>query len=144
MAFPRPLIAPLLLTVSGAVCYHLAAKSIPKALDATLVLIVAYATALAASIAAYLWLPSAAASAAPVRAWHPAVVGVGFAAFLVELGYVLMYRAAWPISMASVLTNGLVAMLLVPIGLVVFEEKLSIVNMVGILLCLTGLALLRR
>jgi multidrug transporter EmrE-like cation transporter len=45
--------------------------------------------------------------------------------------------------MASVLTNGLVAALLVPIG-VVFGERLSIVNIAGIVLCLTGLVLLRR
>jgi hypothetical protein len=138
------LIAPLLLTVSGGVLYHVAAKSIPKSIDAPLVLVVAYATALAASIGAYALLPSAGASVAPVRAWHPAVVGVGLGAFLIELGYVLTYRAAWPISTASVLTNGLVAVLLVPVGIGVFGEKLSIVNGVGILLCLTGLALLRR
>ena len=144
MAFPKTLIAPLLLTVSGGVLYHVAAKSIPKSIDAALVLVVAYATALAASLAAYALLPSADASVTPVRSWHPAVLGVGVGAFLIELGYVLTYRAAGPISTASVLTNGLVAVLLVPVGIGVFGEKLSIVNGVGIFLCLTGLALLRR
>jgi len=144
MAFPKTLIAPLLLTVSGGVLYHVAAKSIPKSIDAALVLVVAYATALGASLAAYALLPSADASVTPVRSWHPAVLGVGVGAFLIELGYVLTYRAAGPISTASVLTNGLVAILLVPVGIGVFGEKLSIVNGVGIFLCLTGLALLRR
>jgi hypothetical protein len=144
MAFPKTLVAPLLLTVSGGVLYHVAAKSIPKSIDAALVLVVAYATALVASVAAYALLPSASLSASPVRSWHPAVVGVGLGAFLIELGYVLTYRAAGPISTASVLTNGLVAVLLVPLGIGVFGEKLSLVNGAGILLCLTGLALLRR
>jgi multidrug transporter EmrE-like cation transporter len=144
MAFPRALIAPLLLAVGGTVCYHLAAKSIPKTLDAALVLIIAYATALAASIATYFLLPGGATPVEPVHLWQPTVMGLGLAAFLIELGYVLMYWAAWPISMASVLTNGLVAVLLVPIGAVVFREKLSILNVVGLILCLAGLTLLRR
>jgi hypothetical protein len=93
--------------VSGTVCYHLAAKSIPKTLDAALVLVVAYTTALVASIAAYFLLPGTATSAEPVRLWHPAAMVVGLAAFLIEFGYVLMYWTAWPISMASVVTNGL-------------------------------------
>jgi drug/metabolite transporter (DMT)-like permease len=143
MAFAKTLIAPLVLTVCGGVFYHLAAKAIPKTIDAALVLVVAYATALVASIGAYLLLPAAPVDAPAVKPWHPAVIGVGAGAFLIELGYVLTYRAGSPLSMASVLTNGLVAALLVPIG-VVFGERLSIVNVAGIVLCLTGLALLRR
>ena len=52
MAFTKTLIGPLVLTVGGGAFYHLAAKSIPKTIDATLVFVVAYATALVASIAA--------------------------------------------------------------------------------------------
>ena len=79
-----------------------------------------------------------------MKPWHPAVIGVGAGAFLIELGYVLTYRAGWPVSMASVLTNGLVAALLVPIGIVLLGERLSISNFAGIVLCLAGLALLQR
>ena len=144
MAFAQTLIAPLVLTVCGGVCYHVAAKSIPKSIDAALVLIVAYSTALVASIGVYLLMPAAATDAPAVKAWHPAVIGLGAGAFLIELGYVLTYRAGWPVSMASVLTNGLVAALLVPIGVVLLGERLSISNFAGIVLCLAGLALLQR
>jgi drug/metabolite transporter (DMT)-like permease len=144
MAFTKTLVAPLVLTVCGGAFYHVAAKSIPKTIDAALVLVVAYAAALVASIAAYLLMPAAVTDAPAVRPWHPAVIGVGAGAFLIELGYVLTYRAGWPVSLASVLTNGLVAMLLVPIGIVIFGERLSMVNCAGIVLCLMGLALLHR
>ncbi len=140
----RILIAgPLLLTISGGVLYHLAAKSIPKGLNPSLVLVAAYATALITSLAAYALLP---ASPAPqsTRAWHPSVVILGIAAFLIELGYVVAYRTAWPIGTTSVVTSGMVAALLVPIGMSVFGERLSLANALGLVLCLTGLALLRR
>lgn len=137
-------VGPLLLTISGGVLYHLAAKSVPKTLDAALVLIVAYATALCASIAAYVLFPTAPASSGSARPWHPAVLLLGLGAVLIELGYVLTYRASWPVSTASVVTNGVVAALLVPLGMGLFGERLSPANAVGLLLCLAGLSLLRR
>src|SRR5215212_11885897 len=45
---------PLLLVVSGSLLYHVAAKSVPKTLEPFGALIGVYATALAASLAAYL------------------------------------------------------------------------------------------
>lgn len=135
---------PLALTISGGVLYHLAAKSIPATISPSLALIVAYATALAASITAYAVLPGSVAAPSVTRPWHPAVLVVGLAAFMIELGYVLAYRSAWPVSTTSVVTSGMVAMLLVPIGFAVFSERLSAANALGLVLCLSGLALLRR
>ncbi len=134
---------PLLLTICGGVFYHVSAKSIPKDLNPALVLVVAYATALAASVAAYLLLPATSTGPA-MRVGHPAVLFLGLAAFLIELGYVLAYGAAWPVSTTSVISNGAVAALLVPLGLMLFGERLSPANALGLLLCLTGLVLLRR
>ena len=135
---------PLLLAVGGGVLYHVAVKSVPRTIDASLVLVVAYATALCASALAYAVLPASDASVPASRPWHPAVIFVGIGAVLIELGYLLAYRAAWPVSTASVLANGAVALLLVPVGVGLFGERISAANGAGILLCLAGLALLRR
>lgn len=134
---------PILLAVTGGVVYHTAAKSIPKDLAPGLVLTVAYAVALAISIAAYVVLPLGGETAAR-RLAHPAVFGLGLGAAMIELGYVLTYRAAWPISTASVIVNGLVAAILIPVGLLVFHEGMSVRRSAGITLCLAGLWLLRR
>lgn len=137
------MIVPLLLAVIGGVVYHTAAKSIPKDLAPGLVLVVAYAVALAISAGAYFALPLA-GDATPRRLAHPAVLALGLGAAIIELGYVLTYRAAWPISTASVVVNGLVAAILIPVGLVVFREGISIARSAGIVLVLAGLWLLRR
>jgi hypothetical protein len=137
------LAGPLLLTIGGGVLYHFAAKSIPKTLNPSLVLVIVYATALAASLAAYVVLP-ASTNVGQARPWHPAVLGVGIGAFMIELGYVLAYRTGWPVSTTSVLTAGMVAVLLLPIGMGLFSERLSILNALGLALCLTGLVLLRQ
>jgi multidrug transporter EmrE-like cation transporter len=58
-----------------------------------------------------------------------------------ELGFLLAYRAGWPISLAALLANVMVGMLLLPIGLVLLREKLSWVNLLGIAVCLAGIIL---
>jgi multidrug transporter EmrE-like cation transporter len=144
----------VLLAVGGGVLYHVAAKSIPKELAPAPVLVVAYATALAISGVAHLWLSyggavsngvsGAASGAASLRLFHPAVLGLGVGAALIELGYVLMYRAAWPVSTASQVVNGMVVVLLVLVGLALFGERLSSIRVAGLLLCLGGVWLLRH
>jgi drug/metabolite transporter (DMT)-like permease len=135
---------PVLLTAAGGVLYHVASKSVPQALAPALVLTVAYATALGVSATAYLLLPPAFNAGAPARPWHPAVIAIGLAIAMIHVGYLLMYRAAWSVSVASALTNGLVATLLVPIGIAAFGERLSIAKGFGVGLCLVGVLLLRR
>jgi multidrug transporter EmrE-like cation transporter len=135
-------IVAVLLAVAGGVLYHVSAKSVPKDLAPALVLVVAYSTALALSGTAHLWLTSQ-EGAVTARLLHPAVLGLGAGAAMIELGYVLTYRAAWPVSVASVVVNGMVAAVLVLVGLMVFGERLSLVRFTGMLLCLGGVWLLR-
>jgi drug/metabolite transporter (DMT)-like permease len=139
-----PLLIPLLMTIAGGVVYHLAAKSVPRNLDPAFALIWVYSTALCASVMTYMFLPNTAAALSSSRSWHPAVIAVGLGAVLIELGYLLIYRAASPVSVTSVMSNGIVAVLLVPIGIALFGERLTAVRGLGIVLCLIGVLLLRR
>ena len=136
---------PVLLAVAGGVLYHLAAKTVPKGIDPALVLIGAYTTALCASAIAYIVLRAGGSGAAnAVRPWHASVIGIGLGAALIEMGFVLTYRAGWPISVTSVIVNGTVAVLLVPLGAGLFGERFSVLRAIGIVLCLVGVTLLRH
>jgi drug/metabolite transporter (DMT)-like permease len=134
---------PLLLTVCGGVLYHLGVKAVPKGTDPALALASAYAMALCASVVAY-WVVPTAADPAPIAPWHPAVLAVGLGVVMIGLGYLLTYRAAWPVSVASLLTNVLVALLLVPIGVALFDERFSAARGLGVTLCIVGVLLLKR
>src|SRR5690349_19237894 len=94
---------PLFLAVAGSLLYHAAAKSIPKAIDPAAALIGLYATALAGSVATYALLRSEPVSLQLSRFWQPTIAGVGIGALLIELGFLLAYRRAWPVSTASVI-----------------------------------------
>ena len=135
---------PLLLVVSGSLLYHVAAKSVPKTLEPFAALTGVYATALAASVIAYAFARRGSMPPNLAGMFHPTVAAVGIGALLIELGFLLTYRAAWPVSIASVMTNGLVAVLLIPIGALVFGEAVTTVRVAGVVLCLVGLSLLQR
>jgi drug/metabolite transporter (DMT)-like permease len=135
---------PLLLVVGGSLLYHVAAKSVPKTLEPFGALIGVYATALAASLIAYALARRGAMPIHIAGLWHPTVAAVGIGALMIELGFLLTYRAAWPVSIASVMTNGLVAVLLIPVGAAIFGETISAVRVAGIVLCLLGISLIQR
>jgi multidrug transporter EmrE-like cation transporter len=138
------LIGPLLLVVSGSLMYHVAANSVPRTLEPFGALVGVYTTALAASLIAYAVVRRGSMPLHVSSIWHPTVAAVGLGALLIELGFLLTYRAAWPVSIASVMTNGLVAVLLIPIGAAVFGEAVTAVRVAGVILCLLGVTLLQR
>lgn len=135
--------APLMLVVAGSLVYHVAAKSVPKALDPVASVIGVYAAALVASIVVY---AAARPGSVPglTQMWHPAIAAVGLGALMIELGFLVSYRAQWPVSMASLMTNGLVAVLLVPIGALMFGETITVVRVIGVAICLIGVSLIQR
>ena len=136
-------LGPLVLTITGGVVYHLSAKSLPKDVSPALVLVGAYATALCGSLVAYAVLPANQAAGAS-RVLSPAIISVGLGATMIELGYVLTYRAAWPVSVAAILINSMVAVFLVVVGVALFSERLSLWRALGLAMCLAGAWLLRR
>ena len=60
----------------------------------------------------------------------------------IEFGYLLMYRAGWNLGIAAVLTTVLASLILVPVAVFVFKDKISWVNIAGIFVCLVGLVML--
>jgi multidrug transporter EmrE-like cation transporter len=56
-----------------------------------------------------------------------------------ELGFLLAYRAGWNISLAALIANIAAALLLIVVGTIFFKEKVSVVNIVGVVVCVVGL-----
>ena len=106
-------------------------------------LIGVYFTALVASLVAYAIANRTARS--PISAiGHPTIAAVGLGVLIIEIGFLLTYRAAWPVSMASVVIDGIVAVLLLPVGAALFGETITFVRLMGVVLCLLGLTLLQK
>ncbi len=59
-----------------------------------------------------------------------------------EVGFLLVYRSGWNLGIAAVLVNVVASLILVPVAIFVFKDKLNWINIVGILVCLVGLVML--
>ncbi len=71
-------------------------------------------------------------------------IALALAIIGLDLGFILLYRSGFEVSLGALVTQTAAAMLLVGIGLLVFREKLSLANGLGVALCLAGLWLVNR
>jgi multidrug transporter EmrE-like cation transporter len=60
----------------------------------------------------------------------------------IEFGFLLVYRTGWNLGIAAVLVNAAASLILVPVAILVFDDRISPVNVLGILVCLAGLVML--
>jgi len=133
---------PIIMAVTFSIAYHVGQKSTPSGLNPMVALIVTYLTASVVSIIAYfLFIPKEGAIGilSSLKQVNWASYVLGFAVVGLELGYLLAYRAGWNITLTSLISNSLVALLLIPVGMFFFKESLSTNTVIGILLCLSGL-----
>lgn len=132
----------LALTIVFGTLYHLAQKATPAQINPLVSLAVTYAVALAGTLALYPFYPHQDTLAANIRQLNWASVLLGLSIIGLELGFLLAYRAGWNISLAGLVSNVTIALLLLPIGLLLYRETLSTAQAAGIALCLAGLFLI--
>src|SRR5207253_5683129 len=135
---------PFALTVGGMLFYHLAQKSIPKEINPFYATIIAYALGIALCAICALTYPGKKSFVDSVRESNWAVFVLGAAAACIEIGFLLAYRAGWRLSVAAVATNVAVTAMLVPIGVIIFKDQLSLRNILVLILCVLGLVLVVR
>jgi drug/metabolite transporter (DMT)-like permease len=132
------------LTVVSNAAYHIVQKLTPGTANPPLSLAVTYATATLVCLALLPFFPIQAGLAASLRGLNWTSFALAFAIAGLELGFLLAYRAGWNISRGAIVSNVAVAILLVPIGLLLFKEQLSAARVIGLVLCVAGLALINQ
>jgi len=132
------------LTVIGMLLYHLSQKAVPKETNPFFVIAIAYVVGIALCVAFAFTYPGKKSLIETFKASNWAVFTLGAAAALIELGFLLAYRTGWRISIAAVATNAAAAVVLIPVGLFVYKDHLSWQNVIGLIFCVVGLALLVR
>lgn len=61
-----------------------------------------------------------------------------------EVGFIYVFRAGWPVAYATLFSNTAVAALLIPIGYFFFTERLNALNYLGVALAVAGLVLMAK
>jgi drug/metabolite transporter (DMT)-like permease len=131
----------------GNIVYHLGQRAIPREANAVVATLAAY---LVAVVGTLLTIPffardlSMATFASSWRSLNASTLMVGAGIVAVELGYLLVYRAGWAISTASLVANAMLAVALLLIGATFFRDPITVARACGLVLCLAGLWLIAR
>lgn len=132
------------LAIFSIVLYHVIQKLTSASVNPLLSLGVTFATATITCIVLFLLYPSGVSLRDSLRQLNWASFALAFAIVGTDAGFLLAYRAGWKISLGALLSNVAVTLMLVPIGLLFFKEHISLVNLVGIAVCIGGLVLIKQ
>jgi drug/metabolite transporter (DMT)-like permease len=130
------------LAICSSALYHFTAKSTPSNVNFTVSLLVTYAVAFVVVLLTFVFFPIKNGLGFELKQLNWASIGLAIAVVGIEFGFLLTYRAGWNLGIAAVLTNVVASLLLLPVAIFIFKDKISWVNILGILVCLVGLVML--
>jgi drug/metabolite transporter (DMT)-like permease len=134
----------LSLAIVATVAYHVVLKLTPTGANPFLSLMLTYGAVALLFAGALVLSPGDFAWREELRQLNWTAIALAFAIIGLDLGFILLYRTGFEVSLGALVTQTAAAMLLVGIGVLVFRERLSLANGVGIVLCLAGLWLVNR
>src|SRR4030095_6155208 len=132
----------IILAICSSALYHFVAKSTPSNVNFTVSLLVTYAVAFVVVLLTFIFFPIKNGVSFELKQINWASIGLAIAIVGIEFGFLLTYRSGWNLGIAAVLTNVVASLILVPVAIFIFKDKISWVNILGILVCLAGLVML--
>jgi len=136
----------LVLTASMAalstVLYNLFQKITPTGANPALALAVTYGVALGTTLVLLPLFPLGGSIGSAFQKLNWVSFALGVAITGLEVATLLAYRAGWELSLLGIMVNVLASLILVILGVVLFKEKLTLVNVLGIFVCIAGLVML--
>ncbi|MCX6067651.1 MAG: hypothetical protein NT121_18155 [Chloroflexi bacterium] len=130
------------LAILSSALYHFSAKSTSPSINFAISLVVTYAVALGITIVAAFFLPAPNGLFAELKQLNWASFLLAVAIVGIEFGFLMVYRSGWNLGIAAVLVNVVASLILLPVAIFLFKDKISWVNILGIFVCLAGLVML--
>ena len=133
---------PLGLVVLSNVFYQICAKSVPERMNPFASLTITYLVGAAVSLILYFALNKDGSIMQEYRKtnWAPFVLGLVIVGL--EVGYIYAYKVGWPVSAAQIVQAAVLAVILIFVGYMLYKEAITWNKVVGIIVCLAGLALI--
>ena len=131
---------PMALVVLSNIAYQICAKSVPADMDPLASLTVTYLVGAAASGALYYALGHSGNLMTEYGRlnWAPFVLGIVIVGL--ETGWIYAYKAGWQVSTGFIVQSAFLAAALVFVGYLLYHEALTWNKLVGVGMCLAGLA----
>lgn len=136
------LIWPILVVILSNTFYNICMKSMPNDVNPFGALMVTYIVSaiITAIIFVFMVKPSNVVFELSKVNWTSIVLALVLVGL--EVGYVFVYRAGWSVSTASVVANIGLACVLLVVGFFLYNENVSIKQIIGIFVCMFGLVLI--
>jgi multidrug transporter EmrE-like cation transporter len=132
------------IAIAATVAYHIVMKLTPAGANPYLSLAVTYGVTTIAFIAVYAVLPGVTSLRTGFAALNWTTFALAITVVGLDLGFLMLYRGGFDVSLGQIITQSAAALLLVLVGVAFFSEKLSLTNIGGIVLCVAGLWLINR
>lgn len=133
---------PILIIVASNTVYNICAKSTPEGINSFASLAITYVVAAACAAAMY-FLTSG--SRDLVGEWAKAnwaSFALGAAVVGLEFGFIAAFRAGWKVGTAQLVASALLTIVLLVVGAVIYHEAISARQLLGVVVCGVGLALI--
>ena len=134
----------IVLIVVSNVLYNVSQKSTPHNVNPFSALLVTYVTAAIITVIAALFYKSDKGFIQSFSELNWTSIALGVAIVGLEFGFLLAYRAGWNISVGSLVANIILALILIPIGVIFYKEGFELYKMVGVALCIVGLIIINK
>ena len=134
----------IVLIVVSNILYNVSQKSTPQGVNPFSALLATYATAAIITVIAALFYKGDKGFIQSFSELNWTSVALGVAVVGLEFGYLLAYRAGWNISVGSLVANIILALLLIPIGVMFYKEGFELYKMVGVAFCILGLIIINK
>ena len=130
---------PIALVVISNTVYQVCAKSVPGGINPFASLIVTYLVGALASAILYFSLNRGGNLVKEFQQlnWAPFVLGIVIVGL--EVGFIYAYKAGWQVSTLHVIQGAFIAIALLFVGKILYNEPLSASKLLGVGICLVGL-----
>lgn len=133
---------PIALVVLSNVAYQICAKSVPADMNPLASMTVTYLVGAAVSAILYFMMNRGGSLIREYAKLNWAPIAFGIVIVGLEVGMIYAYKAGWPVSTASVVQSAFLAVALVFVGWLLYHEALTWNKLLGVAICLAGLAVI--
>jgi drug/metabolite transporter (DMT)-like permease len=126
------------------IIYNICQKSTPDKVNPFTALIVTYFVAIILASISFCFYKTDKSFIQSFKYVNWTSIVLGIAIFGLEFGYLMAYRAGWNISIVTLVANIILAVALIPVGVILYKEGFEISKIFGAVICIIGLIIINR
>lgn len=135
---------PIVLLVASDIVYQICAKSMPTALDPFASLAVTYGIGAVVSLIMFYVLNRSGDLLQQYTHLNWTSLVLGAAIVGLEAGSIYLYRVGWNINTGMIVKNSIIAIALLIVGKLLYQEELTPSKLAGVVICMIGLYFINR